>query len=357
MPLPFRIERADLEVLSSRVNHGRRDVHVCGTVGSVNLAALDLNLLVVLDALLSEKSVSGAARRLNSTQPAVSRALGKLRTWFGDPLLARTRSGMAPTAMGLLLAAEVRGVVDRIQGFVDRRDSFDAASAKRTFRLTMTDFPQQLVCERLLPHLARHAPGIDIDVRPWSLDFPEGLEAGTLDAAVSPPTTAVSGLRSTELLRDELVLVVRRDHPVTKRKVLTLDDYCALAHVQSAPNGRAGSVVDDMLAARGLSRRIVLRLPSTLALPALVAASDCCATVPRRLAESLSASRPFAIRPLPFEAPGVSLTLVWHDRSEDDPGHAWLRRALVALFAPSKAPTKPTAVGVLDLKRRARRTL
>jgi len=322
----------------------------------VNLAALDLNLLVVLDALLCEKSVSGAARRLNSTQPAVSRALGKLRTWFGDPRLTRTRVGMAPTAMGLFLAAEVRGVVDRIQGFVDRRESFDAASARRTFHLTMTEYPQQLVCERLLVHLARHAPRIDVDVCPWSLDFPEGLEAGTLDAAVSPPITVVPGLRSTELVRDELVLVVRRDHPVTKRKVLTLDDYCALAHVQSAPNGRAGSVVDDMLSARGLSRRIVLRLPSTLALPALVAASDCCATVPRRLADSLYGSAALAILPLPFQAPGVSLTLVWHERSQHDPGHAWLRSALVALFAPSKAP-KPSAVAVLDLKRRAKRTL
>ena len=323
----------------------------------MNLAALDLNLLVVLDALLAEKSVSGAARRLSSTQPAVSRALGKLRTWFGDPLLSRTRTGMAPTAMGLLLATEVRGVVERIQGFVDRRESFSPESAKRTVRLTMSDFPQQVVCGPLLAHLARHAPGIDIDVRPWSLDFPEGLEAGTLDAAVSPPISAVPGLRSTELVRDELVVVVRRDHPSAKRKELTLDDYCALDHLQSAPNGRAGSVVDDILSARSMSRRVVLRLPSSLALPALVAGSDCCATVPRRLAESLSASGALAMLPLPFEAPGVSLTLVWHDRSQHDPGHAWLRTSLVSLFAPEKAKKKPGAVGMLDLKRRANRTL
>jgi DNA-binding transcriptional LysR family regulator len=132
----------------------------------VNLAALDLNLLVVLDALLADKSVSGAARRLNATQPAVSRALGRLRTWFGDPLLTRTRTGMAPTAMGLLLATEVRSVIERIQGFVDRRESFEPATAKRSFRLTMTDFPQQIVCGPLLAHLARHAPGIDSTCAP-----------------------------------------------------------------------------------------------------------------------------------------------------------------------------------------------
>jgi DNA-binding transcriptional LysR family regulator len=322
----------------------------------VNLAALDLNLLVVLDALLAEKSVSGAARRLNATQPAVSRALGKLRTWFGDPLLTRTRTGMAPTAMGLLLATEVRGVVERIQGFVDRRESFEPRSAKRSFRLTMTDFPQQIVCAPLLAQLARHAPGIDIDVRPWSLEFPTALEAGTLDAAISPPISTVPGLRCTELLRDELVLVVRRGHPVTRREGFTLDDYCALSHVQSAPNGRAGSVIDDMLAARGTSRRVVLRVPSTLALPALVASSDCCATVPRRLAESLGASPALAILPLPFEALGVSLTLVWHERSQLDPGHAWLRTTLGSLF--SRARTRaPRAVGSIDLKRRASGTL
>jgi DNA-binding transcriptional LysR family regulator len=330
---------------------------VRGILASVNLSALDLNLLVVLDALLAEKSVSGAARRLNSTQPAVSRSLGRLRTWFGDPLLTRTRKGMAPTAMGLVLGAEVREVVHRIEAFVDRRESFEPGSARRAFHLTMTDFPQQVICGPLLAHLARHAPGIDVDVRPWSLDFPEGLEAGTLDAAISPPINAVAGLRTAELVSDELVLIVRRHHPVTERKELTLDDYCTLAHVQSAPNGRAGSVVDDMLSARGVSRRVVLRLPSTLALPALVAGSDCCATVPRRLAESLSASGALTILPLPFEAPGVSLTLVWHDRSQHDPGHAWLRAALASVFAPSRVPRQPGGVGVLDLKRRASRTL
>lgn len=323
----------------------------------MNLAALDLNLLVVLDALLAEKSVSGAARRLHVTQPAVSRALGKLRNWFGDPLLTRTRTGMAPTAMGLLLSTEVRGVIDRIQGFVERRESFEPMSAKRTFRLTMTDFPQQVVCAPLLGHLARRAPGIDVDVRPWSLDFPDALESGALDAAVSPPITAGPGLRSAELVRDELVLIVRRAHPLTRRKAVTLDDYCAVDHVQSAPNGRAGSVVDDILSARGLSRRVVLRLPSTLALPALVAGSDCCATVPRRLADSLAASHALAILPLPFDAPSVSLTLVWHDRAQHDPGHAWLRAALVSLFERSKTGKKAGAVGVLDLKRRTPRTL
>jgi DNA-binding transcriptional LysR family regulator len=153
------------------------------------------------------------------------------------------------------------------------------------------------------------------------------------------------------------VLIVRRDHPATKPETLTLEEYCALAHVQSAPNGRAGSVVDDLLAARGMSRRVVLRVPSTLVLPALVADSDCCATVPRRLAEPLRASGALAILPLPFEAHGISLTLIWHDRSHDDAGHAWLRAALASLFAPTKAPKKRGAVGLLDLKRRARRTL
>jgi len=321
----------------------------------LNLAALDLNLLVVLDALLAEKSVSGAARRLNSTQPAVSRALGKLRVWFDDPLLARTRTGMAPTAMGLSLAAEVRGVVDRIQGFVDRRETFAPATARRTFRLTMSDYPQQVVCERLLPHLARRAPFVDVDVRPWSLSFPDALEAGILDAAVSPPITTVPGLHSAELVRDELVLVVRREHPVAKKKRLTLDDYCALSHAQAAPNGRSGSFIDDILAARGLSRRVVLRLPSMLAMSTLVASSDCCATIPRRLAETHAVSHALAVLALPFDAPGIGLSLIWHERSQLDPGHAWLRSALVSLFAPEKVTDKPAAL--LDLKRRASRTL
>jgi DNA-binding transcriptional LysR family regulator len=147
-------------------------------MAGVNLSAIDLNLLVVLDALLAEHSVSRAAKRINSTQPAVSRALGRLRRWFGDPLLTRTRHGMVPTPTGLALTGEVRAVLERIQGFVERRDAFDPARSTRTFRKTMSEYPQYIVCGVLLERIAEAAPGVSVEVLPWSLGFPEALERG-----------------------------------------------------------------------------------------------------------------------------------------------------------------------------------
>ena len=322
----------------------------------MNLSAIDLNLLVVLDALLTEQSVSRAAKRINSTQPAVSRALGRLRVWFGDPLLTRTRHGMVPTPAGLALAGDVRAVLERIQGFVARRDAFDPARSERTFRMTMSEYPQYLVCAPLLERLAATAPGVSVDVLPWSLSFPEALEAGTLDLAVCPPTTPVPGLHAAELLADDLVVILRRGH-LAAAEPLTSERYAALTHVVSAPNGRAGSLIDDLLEAAGLSRRVTLRVPSIIVLPPLVAGSDCCATIPRRLAAAVANVWGLAVLPLPLEAPGISLTLVWHDRAEHDSGNAWLRSEMQALFAPRPRAGKKRDVSVLDLSRRAKRTL
>jgi len=325
-------------------------------MAGVNLAAMDLNLLLVLDALLTEESVSRAARRLNSTQPAVSRALGRLRAWFGDPLLTRTRRGMVPTPAGIALAGEVRAVIERIQGLVERRDAFDPAASRRTFRMTMSEYPQYLVCGALLPRLGQVAPGVSVEMLPWSLSFPEALEAGELDLAVCPPTTPVPGLHAAELCTDEWVVLVRRGHPAAAED-LTLRRYAALTHLVSAPNGRAGSLIDDLLEAAGLSRRVALRVPSVIVLPALVAASDHCATVPRRLAAALSDAWGLAVLPLPLEAPALTLTLVHHDRARHDPGNAWLRGEIQALLSPRPRPGKARKVGVIDLSRRARETL
>jgi DNA-binding transcriptional LysR family regulator len=322
---------------------------------AANLSAIDLNLLVVLDALLTEHSVSRAAKRLNSTQPAVSRSLGRLRAWFGDPLLTRTRHGMVPTPAGLALADDVRDVLARLQSIVARRDSFDPPTSRRTFRLTMSEYPQLAVCGPLLAHVLPRAPHVGVDILPWSLAFPEGLESGTLDLAVCPPTESMSGIHAVPLLRDDLVVVVRKGHPAADGE-LTLARYAALKHVQSAPNGRPGSVIDDLLAVAGHARRVVLRVPSAVVGPALCAMSDCCATLPSRLAATMAEAWGLVILPLPFDAPAIGLDLFWHQRSHADPGNAWLRGELRALFA-TRARPRARGVSRIDLVRRSKRTL
>lgn len=321
----------------------------------VNLSAVDLNLLVVLDALLAEKSVSRAAKRIHLTQPAVSRALGRLRGWFGDPLLTRSRQGMVPTPLGLALEGEVSAILAQIKGLVEREEGFDPAASERTFRATMSDYPQYILCGALLPRLGQVAPRVSFEVSPWSLGFPGALESGTLDLAICPPITPVPGLRAVELFRDDLVVVVRKDHPALKEP-LTPQRYAALDHVQGAPNGRAGSIIDDLLEAQALARRVVLTVPGLVVLPSLVTGSDCCATIPRRLARALAAAHGLAVLPLPVEAPALSMTMVWHDRVQQDPGHVWLRGEVQSLFATRRGADE-RRVSRIDLARRSRLTL
>ncbi len=320
------------------------------------LTALDLNLLVVLDALLVEHSVSRAAKRLNSTQPAVSRALGRLRVWFGDPLLTRTRHGMVPTAQGIALAGEVRAALERIEGFVQRRDAFDPASSPRIFRLTMSEFPQSVLCVPLLARLREAAPFTGVRVLPWSLGFPEALESGGIDCAVCPrPSHRLPGIHVEELFTAESVVVLRRGHPAAAAP-LTVRRFAALTHLQTAPNGREGSLLDDLLLAAGLSRRIVMTVPSAFVVPALVSSSDCCAVIPRPLALALADRWGLEVLPLPLDLPALSLNLAWHDRSHADPGCAWLRGQLKEIAAAHAGP-KPWQTAALDLSRRAARTL
>ncbi len=316
---------------------------------------MDLNLLVVLDALLSTHSVSRAAGLLNSTQPAVSRALARLRVWFDDPLLARTRRGMVPTPVALALAPDVREALACVQRVVERRDSFDPKTSQRAFHLTMSEYSQLAVCGPLLSHTLARAPGIGVEVLPWSLAFPDGLESGALDLAVCPPSASAPGLRTAELTRDKLVVLLRQGHPAAEGE-LSLERYAELRHLQAAPNGRAGSVLDDLLEQAGHRRRVVLRLPSAVTLPALVASSDACATLPERLATATAGPWGLVIRPLPIQAPAIGLDLYWHDRAHEDPGNVWLRSELRRLFARPKAKDA-RSVARIDLARRRKLTL
>jgi DNA-binding transcriptional LysR family regulator len=262
---------------------------------------------------------------------------------------------MVPTPAALALAGEVHLVLEQIQGLVQRRGAFDPATARRVYRLTMSDYPQLLLCAPLLGRIVDAAPHVRVDVLPWSLSFPEALESGALDFAVSPPATRVPGLQSVELLTDVNVVVVRRDHPTIKGR-LTLPQFAALTHVQAAPNGREGSLLDDLLQAAGHARRVVVRVPNATILPALVASSDCCATIPSRLAAAAAKQWGLRVFPLPLEMPGISLHLTWHERATHDPGAAWLRAQIEAIAAIQPGP-KPSTTAVIDLRRRAPRTL
>jgi DNA-binding transcriptional LysR family regulator len=320
-----------------------------------NISGLDLNLLFALDALLAERHVSRAAHRLGTSQPSLSRALADLRRWFGDPLLVRGKRGMTATPRALELEREVRAVLEQIEGMVARRDAFDPKASRRTFYLATPEYAQCVLFPRLLARIGELAPGVSIQVRPWSLAFPEALERGALDLVLSPTGAPEPGLASEDVLADGFCAVVRRGHPGVGRK-LGLEAFLALGHISIAPNDRHGGVVHDALAAEGLSRRVTLRIPSFAAAPTLVAASDLCAVMPELFARQAAEHFPLDLHPLPLEVPGFVLRQTWHAREDGDPGLKWLRGEICAVGAALTGKRRKRTAHV-DLRGRLPNTL
>ncbi|HYO67666.1 MAG TPA: LysR family transcriptional regulator [Archangium sp.] len=326
-------------------------------MATANISGMDLNLLLALDALLTERHVSRAAAKLGTSQPSLSRALAQLRLWIGDPLLVRTRHGMTPTPRALALAGEVRAVLERIDGLVGGRGVFEPATSRRVFRLSAAEYPQGLLFPELLARLLQVAPGVGLSVQPWSLRFPEALEEGTLELALAPTGELPPGLRSEPVVGDRFCCVMRKGHPAAGKR-LTLERFVQLRHLQVAPTGREGSVLDDLLSRRGLSRQVVVRVPSFVLAPVLLGDSDLCATLPELLAARFAHERGLVVRPLPagLSMPGLVLKQVWHERAQQDAGLEWLRGEIRAVGA-RLGGFEVKKAAPLDLRRRERFTL
>ncbi|HEU4577088.1 MAG TPA: LysR family transcriptional regulator [Polyangiaceae bacterium] len=287
------------------------------------LSSVDLNLLVALRALLSERHVTRAAQRIGLSQSATSHALSRLRDLLGDPLLVRTGRELAltPRAARLLPLLE-RGLSD-LQNAIAGEPRFDPSTARGTFKIAAADYLQALVMGPLLRELAARAPGIDLSV----VVFPnarELLESGATDLALSVPSRELQAMRSEALFNEDFVCMVRRDHPQIKR-ALSLEKYLAQRHVVVAPSGTPGSVVDTVLSQRGLQRRVALRVTNFLIAPVVVCETDFISTMPARLARALAKRYPLRILPAPLELPAFEYGMYWHPRLDQDPAQRWLR--------------------------------
>ncbi|WP_234023079.1 LysR family transcriptional regulator [Sorangium cellulosum] len=297
------------------------------------LAALDLNLLVVLDALLAERHVTRAAARVGMTQPACSHALGRLRRALGDPLLVRgARGAMLLTpraeALGPGLRAALQGLATALRG----EAQFDPATARRRFRIAAGDYAELVLLPPLLSILAREAPGIDVWMVPLSLTR-EGvvaqLASGAADVAIGPPRGSwPDGLHMRALFEERFRCVLRRGHPAARGR-LSLDRYCGLSHLLVTPRGTPGSFVDDALAALGRSRRVAAAVPHFLVAPHVIAATDLVATLGARIVDATAAPLGLSVLPPPIELASFSFSLIWHRRTQNDQAHRWLRDQVV----------------------------
>ena len=295
------------------------------------LSAIDLNLFGVLRALLQERHVTRAAKRVGLSQSATSHALARLRELCRDPLLVRYGRELELTPRALALLPSLERGLSELESVVTREPSFEPKSARRVFTLGMSDYQQGFLLTPLLKKLAREAPMIDLSV----LTFPnlnEMLETGRADMAIVVTGSTGPGISTQKIFSDKFMCVVRKDHPRV-RKTLTLETYLSLRHVLVAPGGAPGSLVDTELERRGLSRRIALTVSSFLVAPLIVSETDYISTSPERLLRRLTARLQLRLLGPPLPLPSFEFSLAWHPRLDHDAAHEWLRAQIVEVCA------------------------
>jgi DNA-binding transcriptional LysR family regulator len=290
----------------------------------VNLSGIDLNLLPALEALLRLRNVTKAAYEVGLSQPAMSRALARLRDLLADPLLVRTARGFVLTPRAQSLAPRLQGALEQVRATLQER-AFDPAKADRIVRIAASDTQTILLAPALMARLAHEAPGLSVRMEPYGPDLIQRMENGSLDFAFALTTTPLpNGAMSTPLSRDELALVMRKGHPAAE-KTWTLRDYADWNHASIALLGDGQSDLDAILAAAGVQRRITLVTPHFAAALATVASSDMITTVSRKFAQRFEDTFDLCIRKPPFAETDLTMTLVWAGLRGSDPVLAWLR--------------------------------
>ena len=289
-----------------------------------NLRRIDLNLLVTLEALLTERNVTRAAQRLHLSQPSVSVQLGKLRQIFSDPLLVPSSRGMLPTTRAAELLQPLRDALAEMRNVLDPRAAFEPARSQMTWQVAAADYAEYAVLMPLLGQLQKAAPGIRVAVRQASHALmTKQLENGRIDAAFLALDGLPEHLHHRVLFKEHYVLVMRRRHPALRRK-LTLDALCLLDYVVVSPDGGGfRGVLDPLLESRGRKRRVALSVPHFLFVPEVLARTDLVALLPSRLVAEKSDRLTVLAPPLPV--PGFDMAMLWHERSHLDPAHGWLR--------------------------------
>ncbi|WP_291010582.1 LysR family transcriptional regulator [Hydrogenophaga sp.] len=300
-----------------------------------NLRSVDLNLLVIFDALMVEKNLTKVGERHGLSQPAVSKALNRLRHVFSDPLFIRCDRAMQPTQRARELAGPISIALNGISSTLVS-NVFDPSRSQARLRVASIDLYHTALIPSLVKELRQQAPGVSLHF--CALDcasiFNE-LSSGRIDLAFSAARAVPAGFHSAPLWQDHLVTLIGEhfwDRPFTSDVFASASHVVDAGRVHVSPDGQGSSVVDAMLAARGLKRHIALVLPTAAGLPHIVASTDLIATLPMRIAEGLGKTPGVRVHPLPFDVQ-VTPHLVWHERSQLDPIQEWLRSLVKSIAA------------------------
>ncbi len=301
------------------------------------MADIDLNLLIALDALLAEGSVVGAARRLGLSASVMSRTLARLRAATVDPLLVRAGRGLVPTPHATELRERVRDVAQDAQAVLRPAVAFlDLAELKRSFTIRSNEGFVEVFAPQLVAAVTAVAPNVRLRFAPKPDKDVRALREGLVDLEIGVLGKSGPEVRLQTLFRDHFVCAVREGHPLLGRGKVTPERYAACGHVVASRRGHASGPVDEALAALGLSRTVVVVVPSFRAALAVAGVSDLVALVTGSFFNATQGNKtmsgPAVVRsfPLPVRTEAITVSQMWHPRLDADPAHRWLRGLVLA---------------------------
>jgi DNA-binding transcriptional LysR family regulator len=292
----------------------------------MSLRKVDLNLLVALEALLSEKHVTRASDRIGLSQPAMSNALGRLRAMFGDELLVRTASGMMATPRALELAEPLGQLLRQVERIFESDAGFDPATSERTFTIRMSDILAFLILPPLVAGKPKSSRVIYSVVHLPPADTVEALERDEIDVAVSMGLEHSNAILHESVLKDRMVCLMRSAHPIAGRR-LTFESFMAQEHLKQSMSPTDQRFVDSVLADMGCKRRITLNVPHWLVVPHVLKQTNLLAVMPGLLAAALIDDE-LRMFELPFTSAPFDWMMYWHRRYDRSIANRWIRQEL-----------------------------
>jgi LysR family transcriptional regulator, nod-box dependent transcriptional activator len=292
----------------------------------MNLRGLDLNLLVILDALITEKNVTAAGMKIHLSQSATSGALSRLRQFFGDELLIQVGRKMVLTPLAQSLVIPVRDVLLQIQGTIAAKAEFVPATSDRCFKIMCSDYVMSIFVPEILQYLKENAPKITLELIETSNDFAEILERGEIDLIVMPTYFSSNNHPSEFIFEDKFVCAVWEENELAGESI-TMEKYLELGHiVVRLSKDQVPSFEEWFLKQYGYVRRIELVAPLFSLVPGFIVGTNKIATLHYRMATYFAKLFPIRLIPFPAEIPNLTEVLQWNKYQDHDPGIIWLRQ-------------------------------
>ncbi len=288
-----------------------------------NLRQLDLNLLIALDVLITEASVTKAAEKLNMSQSAMSHALKRLRTILKDDILIRTSREMEVTPYARQISDRIHQILTEIESTLLSKPTFDPATAQETFRIAASDYVEATIGINLIQRLTTQAPGIRIRITNLDKEtVMDALDDNRVDLIINARLPLKSWHVEQNLYREKFVCVVRSNDAFTE---LSVEDYIRRSHLLVSMRDDFQGLGDEILERQQQSRQVIWSTPHFMAIPFLLANSDCVALLPRRMAQQCAKAMNLKLLPPPIKMEGFTVSMIWHQRNTNRLQHQWLR--------------------------------